>query len=1462
MSLDKTRGQLGALRVEKQRAQVDERRASLELSRLRRTLGEQHGEVKKAEAAHAAAVAVLDRVRGAEKKTRAELAAGINEWVRTQRDEVASLEADVPIVMFPVRLETRFSVESSELRIRVYPDVLSADAFDAALTERERAFADDYWRTAWDPSREAEAWAGLLTAMKPARAAWIVRALSPENLAERPEGAPSFPQTETRPDTWSRAVETRLLPDRWIAVAHRDGGEVARKLGPVIVEPLALTLAPDAKEDELVELAPGLKVDAEFLWTLDFAKAEEAGMALRLALSGEDLKRGFDRLVVVGVKSSLSADRSGAELARLFEAQHYSRGMALLGQGTPTNNTGLAPAGYPPPSDAAYSFAIERGEPLTRQGSDGTLLAGALGVPTETLSHIDGAGRGEQRAAAAMARALWPATLGYYLEQMMAPAASADLIRQVRRHFEEHVRGRGPLPALRAGSTPYAVLPVSSLRRWAPARGARGLDVSLPELLRNARNVWLRLAEAAPRVGTTNDPDADLLSVLGMDAAPREVRLRQVLGPAYRLNLAHLFGLEIHDPALDPPLLDELGLTGLDARVLRMAFANVALRFRHPFVTAEPLSEELGLSTNYIRSIRQSSLLNLFHRRLRGNDNPWPLLARMLRHGALTEYNRVALELELAHGLAQVSDAREVELVGIVAGTSARPTVAERFQRTIPALTGSLSLGEYLGGPLAPSSAVAYRAALAELEPLPTAELERLLRETLGVCSNRLDAWISSLASKRLGELRRARPLASHVGAYGWVEDLRPRDRRAPQGGFVHAPSMAHAATAAVLRNAHLTRRGEARAQVAIDLSSQRVRMALRLLDGVRAGQPLGALLGYRFERALHDRGLDVYIERFRRLYPLALDPTTAPEEPSESLPARDVVDGLSLRVAWLDDDVPFGEAASGLPAPGSTEFDVLDGVLRILDDEVDATADLLLAESVYQGIQGQVDNASTALSAVAAGARPPEPEVVRSPRGGIPITHRVVVAIGAPPASSSWSAPATARALAEPRLDAWAGTLLGDPATVRARIGPRIVTLAELALRPLDVLALEPAELETRIRWSVRHLPEVDRLELRFERDASWDPLTVRTFPEILELARTIRELVNGCRPLEGRDLVQAGSTETAWDLAELTARASAARGALEAARGALDVAASTARSNPASDLTPLRLALLRVAEFGIQALPATVADSSAAARAALLEPVTDILATATRRIAAANASEALQALRELFGESFAILPLLTPPNATELTRALAHEPALTGDRFAGNRWLERTSRVRPSLGRLRMAALLAEPLGGAETRYEVVQLPHADNGRWAALPFVDERRPSAGTLSLVLSRAFDPTPTQKWAGLAIDEWLELIPSDVQSTGIAVHHDRPGSEAPQALLLAVPPAESGWNLATLLDVVHETLDLAKIRSVDVDLLGDVARLLPGVYLAGNVADDTVSTPFADAVAADVTISAFTSEEG
>src|SRR5690606_34001478 len=88
-------------------------------------------------------------------------------------------------------------------------------------------------------------------------------------------------------------------------------------------------------------------------------------------------------------------------------------------------------------------------------------------------------------------------------------------------------------------------------------------------------------------------------------------------------------------------------------------------------------------------------------------------------------------------------------------------------------------------------------------------------------------------------------------------------------GGYVPAPSLGHAATAAILRSGYLAYDdADARAPFAIDLGPERVRLANWLLDGVRQGQPLAALLGYRFERSLRENDLAHYIRAFRLLAP------------------------------------------------------------------------------------------------------------------------------------------------------------------------------------------------------------------------------------------------------------------------------------------------------------------------------------------------------------------------------------------------------------------------------------------------------------------------------------------------------------------------------------------------------------------------------------------------------------------
>jgi hypothetical protein len=156
------------------------------------------------------------------------------------------------------------------------------------------------------------------------------------------------------------------------------------------------------------------------------------------------------------------------------------------------------------------------------------------------------------------------------------------------------------------------------------------------------------------------------------------------------------------------------------------------------------------------------------------------------------------------------------------------------------------------------------------------------------------------------------------------------------------------------LRSAYLTHFDPNHPEkMAVDLSSERGRTALAFLDGVRNGQELGALLGYQFERGLHDRYgdpvLNQFIPLFRQKFPLVADKITEDEsgQQIETKEARNVFDGYALveaffRAPLLTHDI------TGYPRKFQAGESHSSGSRRMAES-LDAIADLSLAEGVYQ---------------------------------------------------------------------------------------------------------------------------------------------------------------------------------------------------------------------------------------------------------------------------------------------------------------------------------------------------------------------------------------------------------------------------------------------------------------------------------------------------------------------------------
>ncbi|HEX2206582.1 MAG TPA: hypothetical protein VHG93_02810, partial [Longimicrobium sp.] len=527
----------------------------------------------------------------------------------------------------------------------------------------------------------------------------------------------------------------------------------------------------------------------------------------------------------------------------------------------------------------------------------------------------------EDAQAAAMNAALWPATWGHFLWQMMSGVLSFAEMDHGRAHFERHVRAAGPLPALRVGRQPYGVLPVLALDRWTAqdepdaTRAAR--DGALVGFLRQVRDrVFLPSTTSArlPRVDAPDaDPRARLLQILGQSAVSAEHRARGALGVDYVTHLWRFLQLRLtegwqEEHAEEPrAVLERLGLTGLlarrephwDPRVTRAVYSRLAMPLGGPRVQAANATGE-ATAAAYLGKLAsvETGWDELMSQAPPGGRNPAPLLYLLARQAAIAEHARAAAEL-LALG-ADVD--LEPELIDIRPGPETQTLVRYMAQRP----GGGATVAERLKSAPPPRIA-ALRARLAELADVPVPVLERMTAEALDLASHRLDAWITGFATRRLRWLREQRPTGVHLGAYGMLVDIRKRRpavavadpppdepgvvEQPGNAGYVHAPSLVQAATAAVLRSGWRSHTGGGPNALAVDLSSRRVRLAAWLLDGVRQGLPLGVLLGYRFERFLHERpeALEAYLPAFRRLAPVLGTGLRPGGPPVESVAATQV---------------------------------------------------------------------------------------------------------------------------------------------------------------------------------------------------------------------------------------------------------------------------------------------------------------------------------------------------------------------------------------------------------------------------------------------------------------------------------------------------------------------------------------------------------------------------------------------
>lgn len=1254
--------------------------------------------------------------------------------------EAGKLNDKLPVLFFPLRLETRFkqSAAGKQLWLRVYPDDCNVTKPEGNISTTEfantKTFWAEFWKALGDEELEKGAWRALVNSHGVGRSTWLTShampvekrvttadniehilivnapitvtqdeqkaldeywirlwlakadvqaindaestlrdtleinedeaaslkaAYTPVNINDPvPEGLSADNVSVVVLDirlkegvaevnnNWTEAPRMKAMPDKFVAILYTGITKRTVIFTKPVRDGLAVGIDPLLDEEDQIQKDANndLQFNEDLSWMIDFEKAVDVGMGMKIDLSQQEASAGFDKIFVMGLRFSTNETASAGVLEKLIEEHfHSEQGFELIKQGTPTNNTEESPSGHSSEGDADASYArlFRDSEAFTETDvhwlqSDGQRLAESLNLRLDLFKNKVNAKGNDQKEAYAMNTALFPATMGYFMEEMMDPLFSERTIEQTRFFASRFVSGRGPVPAIKIGRQPYGILPTTVYSKIGFYEHLSAVyrelgDVKDPYLkqlgntIKKLDTVWTSLSDSVDYIGKSGDPHQVLLNVLGLHSNSVEFHQRYAQSIEQLYNqlklkwgsfIAALVAAAIANRS--KTALTDIGLDPLRFKlpILEKFFLSAPNPLTGGLVDDIDASESALIraytsdNKNYLEWLETAGGEVLRTQNFGGGKSaPNALLYMLLRHSILLAQSKAATNLYLDKGLIANKRVFHDKTFMHIQKTDEGRSKFEHLYKPEKSITGSETklLIDYIYEPpvlslLKEANQLRdVKSALALLKDVPTARLERLLIEHLDVCNYRLDAWRTGLAHYKLVEQQHLRkqenpaaPVTTagiYLGAYGWLEHVKPKTtvpttKQLPPDlneifnpankniivtdkdnlGFIHAPSVDQAATAAILRNAYDSHKGSgSKNPFAINLNSERVRLANQFLEGVRNGQTLNALLGYQFERGLHENTLgveaDVFIYPLRKAFPLASSNlnTTTPgasditdaqtsnglantDKAIETIEANNVIDGLKLieHVQKTGNKIyPFGLSASySLPAAGSAQKSAIETEVNRIMEIHDAISDLVMAEQVYQTVKGNVERNAGVGNAFSKGTYPPDMDVVKTERTGVALTHRIAVHFD-PDASATVSpntvSEMTPRAMLEPSVNSWVSSILPDPENVLCRVNystplaqnqEAFISQADLGLQSIDLLFSmhfdsdqSMTELDDRILHYVRHTisqhPDT-HLQIAYTDTIDVNDNSKISFFELAALVKRLRKIVSAARYLK----------------------------------------------------------------------------------------------------------------------------------------------------------------------------------------------------------------------------------------------------------------------------------------------------------------------------------------------------------
>lgn len=1044
-------------------------------------------------------------------------------------DDGIALKLDIDKLSTAIASFTSMNPGRFELWIRVYPDTCQIEIDRNYLTEAEWASAYKYAVSIESSSKitdetekkaiEKNAFLLLVKKHGAGRATFIHElyfkkraSVLSDPLSEISQLLPPDKPDAKYFDEIAEILKTNrppyayTLPDRFIFQLFNSDIMVKTAVSETIIQPLPLGLHPSSK------------------WLHNFDEAVIAGVGIKIPITIGEYIVGFEKLLVFGVKTDNDEQQGKILLENLFKNHLYSRnGLSVIMQGTPSNNSDDANAGYSWVEDPEETYATVvnvksdtpgiNSESVSMDLCDGFWLSQYLGIDDSIFTKVESGAGTDQRDARAMNVVLFPATIGYFFEEMLSPLINKAEEEEVERFFTKYVLGRGTMPSIRIGKQPYGILPVSPFSRL-KGDTENSVRAKILDVIQDLLLLWKNKIYDVKRV-TKDTPlnSEDLLNILSLQ--PNSVEFYQRIFEDVDSKLVNISSTPGKIPGKNEfveytskayKILKDVGLNpNLDRPgIIFKMFDESSQILKGPIIEMPIDPENLGLKeylselkglrkdirinsdfVNYIQWILSGDIESIRTERIYENSKK-PLLYLLLRHAYLLRVDEAAKKL-----LSSTSKSYE-ELSLKTADNQVIDNIQKSRWSNLysvkPEITGSatMTMKDFIWANNDPhktelGSLKEHQKYLGYLADLPTAKLERALVEHIDCCSYRIDAWINGLFSLQLRKQRQYNEKVNeewskgiYLGVYGHLENLKS-SRKSGNLGYILAPSTTHAAAGAILRNAQAsynpapTTSNQPLSPVGgnpftINLSSERVRLAKSIIEGIQNGQSLSALLGYRFERILHDKSAvaetDKYIYDFRKKYPLVQSLNKGNDGIDESISARNVVDGQLLLDAYRESPI---KVLGSISEPDSTK---INAAIQELLNICDALKDLVIAESVYQTVQSNYERGSAVMNAYSQGNYPTEFDIINTVRKGAILNHKVAMHFN--PNADHEKSPIggrfkmTPRAVLEPSVNEWLASILPSFANISCKIefeleGRMIaneeISLKDLGLQPIDLL-------------------------------------------------------------------------------------------------------------------------------------------------------------------------------------------------------------------------------------------------------------------------------------------------------------------------------------------------------------------------------------------------------------------------